>query len=346
MSHKASLACAGAFAAAATFAGMSPAFSHTIVGNRVFPATLEIDDPGVNDELALPGFSYAPNPDNSNNYNFLFEWQKTITADLSFSIGDSFTHLTHTQLFTNPVTGSPVYGTLNGWHNIDTQLKYQLYTNAEHEFIISTAVNVDWGNTGNLSVGTPANRFTALTAKGYFGKGFGDVEYEWLKPIAITGEVDYNWSTHPNEFAGLDAFGNPLFNQTPTTLTYGLTLQYSLLYMNSFVHEVPEYFRSLVPTVEFAFTTPISNIGPSALPAIPGTHETTGTWGPALYYFGRIGPVAFQLGGLASIPINHASGRHVGALAILDIFLDDTLPDTLGKPLFGPPQARGANLGY
>ena len=28
--------------------------AHTIVGDRVFPATLAIDDPGVNDELTLP----------------------------------------------------------------------------------------------------------------------------------------------------------------------------------------------------------------------------------------------------------------------------------------------------
>ena len=47
MSHKASVACAGAIAAAATLAGIGPALSHTIVGNRVFPATLAIDDPGV-----------------------------------------------------------------------------------------------------------------------------------------------------------------------------------------------------------------------------------------------------------------------------------------------------------
>ena len=31
-----------------------PARSHEIVGNRMFPATLAIDDPGVADELALP----------------------------------------------------------------------------------------------------------------------------------------------------------------------------------------------------------------------------------------------------------------------------------------------------
>jgi len=35
-------------------------------------------------------------------------------------------------------------GTLNGWHNIETQLKYGLYQNAEHEFIVSVAGSVEW----------------------------------------------------------------------------------------------------------------------------------------------------------------------------------------------------------
>ena len=89
MSHKASLACAGAFAAVASLAGIGPALSHTIVGNRVFPATLDIDDPGVNDELSIPTFAYLANPDNSNEYDFNFEYAKTITADLGFSIGNT-----------------------------------------------------------------------------------------------------------------------------------------------------------------------------------------------------------------------------------------------------------------
>jgi methionine-rich copper-binding protein CopC len=42
MSHKASLACTGAFAAAATLAVINPALSHTVVGNRVFPETFDI----------------------------------------------------------------------------------------------------------------------------------------------------------------------------------------------------------------------------------------------------------------------------------------------------------------
>jgi hypothetical protein len=110
------------------------------------------------------------------------------------------------------------------------------------------------------------------------------------------------------------------------------------------VHEVPEFFRRLVPDIEVVFSTPVSNIGPSTIGMVPGTHETTGTWGPGCYYFGRLGPLSFELGAVALIPINHASGRHVGAAAILDFFLDDMFPDSLGKPLFGARQPRASNL--
>lgn len=339
MSSKVSLACAGAFAAAATLAGISPALAHTVVGNRVFPATLQIDDPGVNDELGAPIFGYVPNPDGSNAYGFGFEWQKTITADLSFFIGDTFTHLTHT------LKPDGTTGTLNGWGNIETQLRYAFYQNAEHEFITSASISSEWGHTGNVGSGF-AEPFTALTASGYIGKGFGDVTVDWLRPIAITGQVNYTWSTHPTDVSIDPDTLLPVISQTPTVLSYGATLQYSLLYMNSFVHEVPEFFRNLIPTFEASFATPVSNIGPTVGELVPGTHETTGTYGPGLYYLGRLGPISFELGAVLTIPINHASGRHVGALAILDFFLDDMFPESLGRPIFGPPQPRAAGLGY
>ena len=338
MSHKASLACAGAIAAAATLAGIGPALSHTIVGNRLFPATLAIDDPGVNDELALPTFSYFANPDNSNEFDFNVFWQKTITYDLSFSIADTFTHLT------NALKADGTIGTINGWKQLRTGLKYVPYLNAEHEFIVAVGGQVVWGETGNDSIAGPTEESSLLVARGFVGKGFGDLENEWLRPFAVTGEIDYTWSTHPFDVTGVDQFGNVLFSRTPTVLTYGATLQYSLLYMNSFVHEVPPFFRNLIPTVEAVFTTPVSNIGPSAPAAVIGTHETLATVQPGVFYIGRLGPVSFELGAEAVIPINHASGRHVGAMAVLDFFLDDIFPDTIGKPLFGPPQPRAAGI--
>jgi hypothetical protein len=223
-------------------------------------------------------------------------------------------------------------------------LKYVPYQNAEHEFIVAVGGQVVWGETGNDSIAP--DPFSLLVARGFVGKGFGDVPCEWLRPFAVTGEVDYTWSTHPIDVTGVDSFGNVLISQMPTVLTYGATLQYSLLYMNAFVHEVPPFFRQLIPTVEFVAATPVSNIGPSVPGAIIGMHETLATVQPGVFYIGRLGPVSFELGAEAVIPINHASGRHVGAMAVLDFFLDDMFPDTLGKPIFGPRQARPSGTFY
>ena len=102
--------------------------------------------------------------------------------------------------------------------------------------------------------------------------------------------------------------------------------------------QMPEIFSKLVPAFEGIFSTPISNTGPS----MPGqwVHETTGVVGPSIYYIGQY----FEVGLMAQIPVNAASGRHVGALAVIDFFLDDIAPDTLGKPLFGAPPSRAANF--
>jgi hypothetical protein len=331
MSPKVSTACAGAFGIAALFIGSNPTFSHTIVGNRLFPATLTIDDPGVNDELVLPSFAYmaAANFDGTLgplSYSFGWEYAKTITADFGISVGSEGITLQR-----NPHA--------TGWANIETQLKYVFYQNPEHEFIIAGATSLEVGRTGSSpSSALPADPFSTLTPKIFIGKGFGDAQADWLRPFALTGEIDYSFPTHSvsgtliqDPDTGINTLS---LTQSPNFLTYGATIQYSLLYMNSFVHELPDFSRRLIPTFEAKFTTPISNIGPS----VPGawTHTTTGTVGPALYYVGQY----FEIGVEAAFPINQASGKHVGVLAVLDFFLDDIAPDTIGKPLFGPAQPR------
>ncbi len=164
MSHKASTGLAGGLAAAAMLIGIGPALAHTIVGDRVFPATLTIDDPGVNDELALPAFAFATaaNPDGTTgpiSYTLGWEYAKTITADLGVSIGSP--GITWQR---NPQAA--------GWADIQTQLKYVLYQNPAHELIFATAVNVTWANTGSpQSASLPSDPFTTVTVKAYAGKG-------------------------------------------------------------------------------------------------------------------------------------------------------------------------------
>lgn len=327
MSHQASKASVGALAAAAMFISANPAFSHVIVGSRFFPATLTFDDPGPNDELGLPTFTHMTNADGSQQYDFSGEWQKTITPDFAISIGNTFTHLT------NP--------TANGWQNFETQFKYVPYMNEEHEFIVSIGTGIEWGHTGNASVG--ADPYTRLTPEFWFGKGFGDLptSLNVLRPFAVTGNLGASFSTHPidvtvavNPDTGFNAVN---IANNPTFFNWSLSLQYSLPYMNANVSAIDvEFFRHLIPLVEVNFQSPVANIGPSVIGA--PTHITTGTVNPGVIWAGRFFQVAVE----AMIPVNSASGKHVGVIAGLDIYLDDLLPDSLGRPLFAPAGYQSA----
>jgi hypothetical protein len=330
MSHKTSLARAGAFAAAAILAGIGPASAHTVIGQRIFPATLTIDDPGVDDELALPTMNYSYGPANpytfppgpaQQSYEFNFFYGKRITSDLEVSIDSTFLHAV------NPRA--------NGWEGIETEVKDQIMVNTEHEFVVSLGVSEQWGGTGNPNAGAP--QFTSITPEIFLGKGFGDLQTEWLRPVAFTAEVEYQVPTVANTVTGVDPFGNVLLSQNPTVLTYGATLQYSLQYMNAYVHEIdgPEILRHLVLDIEAQMSTNVSNIGPSMINNVPGTHQTTGVVGPGLYYLAH----DYELGIYGAFPINQASGKHPGVYAIVDFFLDDLFPNTLGKPIFGGPES-------
>jgi hypothetical protein len=92
--------------------------------------------------------------------------------------------------------------------------------------------------------------------------------------------------------------------------------------------------------VEVNFATPFANIGPS-IPGIP-VHTTVGTVNPGIIYADRY----FQVGAEVLIPVNSASGKHIGARAILDLFLDDIFPDTIGRPLFALPGYVNPSLAF
>ena len=93
MKSKHKLAFAGAIAAAATLGAVTLAFAHAIVGDRLFPGTLAIDDPGVTDEVSLPTFARFTNADGSIESDLSFEYDKLITQNFALSISDTWTHL-------------------------------------------------------------------------------------------------------------------------------------------------------------------------------------------------------------------------------------------------------------
>jgi hypothetical protein len=69
--------------------------AHEIVGNRFFPATLSIDDPGVNDELSLPTFDSFKTGDAPpvRQRDISGEFSRRITEDFAISFGSTYTFL-------------------------------------------------------------------------------------------------------------------------------------------------------------------------------------------------------------------------------------------------------------
>src|SRR5689334_8448285 len=174
---------AAAAMALALLSGLSTgAAAHCFVGARFLPATLNVDDPCVADELSLPTISHFKNGDDpsARQTDVSGELSKRITDTFGVSIGSTWTNL-------HPPGGPNA----SGFQNIEASFKWQFLTVPEHEFVMSAALNVEWGGTGSQSIG--AERFNVYTPTLFFGKGFGDLPQGagWLRAFAITGQVGY-----------------------------------------------------------------------------------------------------------------------------------------------------------
>src|SRR5207244_2132100 len=130
---------AAALAAVAVLTSSTGALAHCFVGGRFFPATLAIDDPCVADELSVPTVSAFRTGDDppARQLDVSFEYSKRITETFGISIGSTWTHLR-----------TPGMPSASGWQNLETTFKYQFLTLPEHEFVMSAALSVEWGNTG------------------------------------------------------------------------------------------------------------------------------------------------------------------------------------------------------
>jgi hypothetical protein len=192
--------------------------------------------------------------------------------------------------------------TARGFDNFGVGLKYLLYVNEEHEFMTSVGIDAELGGTGSRAI---ADNFSTLSPTVFAGKGFGDLpaSLAYLRPIAITGEAGPALTTGAGQ---------------PNAFNFGFTVQYSLPYLQQHVHDLglPQPLSNIVPLVE--------------IPLSRSQGQTTGTVNPGFIWINRYG----QFGIEAQLPINRASGSHVGILVQAHIFLDDVAPTTIGKPLF------------
>ena len=304
---------------------MTSAIAHEIVGNRFFPATIGIDDPGVNDELSLPTVDSFKTGDDPplRQRDISGEFSKRITEDFAISFASTYT-------FLSPTLGAMIPGA-NGFQNLETTFKYRLFKDPAHEFVMSAGLSVEWGGTGASSVGAEA--FNVYTPTFYFGKGLGDLPdtLSWLRPVAITGQVGYAIpGRNSTTTFSIDPDSGELSSDTefhPKVLNWGATIQYSMPYLKSSVIDLglPEFINHLIPLVEATMQTPIANTLTS------GT-KTIGTINPGVIWVGN----KFQVAVEALIPINRQSGSNVGVIAQFHVYLDDVDPHGIGRPIFGP----------
>jgi hypothetical protein len=298
-----------AFVAITACMPATTAFAHCFVGNRFFPATLNVDDPCVADELSLPTVAAFRNGDDpsAHEVDISGEISKRITETFGVSIEDAWIHLR-----------GPGGETAHGFDNLGTSFKFQFLTDPSREFVMSASLDVDWGGTGSKTI--DAESFTTLTPTLFAGKGFGFLpeELKYLKPIAITAQVGY---AVPTESSTTNAGLTTLNSQS---LVWGGSIQYSMPYLKSAVEDrgLPDFVNRLIPLVEWSLATQTDNFD--------GEKRTTGTINPGLIYVGD----KFQLSGEAIIPVNRASGDGVGGMGQLHFYLDDIFPDTYGRPLF------------
>jgi len=163
-----------------------------------------------------------------------------------------------------------------------------------------------------------------------FGKRFGQLpKYTgYLKPFAFTRKFGEGLPTRqwPRSVTVDVQSGERDIEveRHPDVMEWGFALEYSLIYLQSQVQDIGlrAPFNRLIPLVELAFETPL-NRGQEG--------QTTGTINPGLIWSGKY----FQVGAEAMVPVNSRTGNDVGFIAQLHFYLDDLLPHSLGRPLFG-----------
>lgn len=301
------------FVAIAVLAFGHGAAAHGIVGNRVFPGTISMDDPAVADEFALTTSSGSrPAADQSSvtDNNLSWSFTRLLTPTLAVGIASGFAHRN--------------WGDLQryGYDTTTLTLKGLVYKNEQHEFMLSAGLSWAMGGSGARGIG--AGGPDTIQPGLFFGKGFGDLpsELAWLRPFGVSGAVAVHVPLNSvSTIVGLNESHQlvPMLNQNVETLHWGFSFQYSTYYLTPrFTGGPPkqEPVNQFIPLVELAFETPRGQ-------------KTAGTINPGLAYVGS----TFQVAGEAIVPLNSEGGHHVGFRAQILLFLDDLAPQLFGKPL-------------
>lgn len=280
----------------------SNVWAHGFVGQRFFPATITVDDPVPGDEFNISTFdTQSPGDDGGSVWtlNPVVTWNKRITPYLQAGITASYLNIR------NPNGVRPQ----NGFDNWAVSVLYEAFESPHYESVFSIGLDVDIGGTGSHIV--DADSFTTYSPGIFFGQGFGALpsSLKYLRPFAITGTVAPGISTGHYQV---------------TVVNYGLTIMYSLPYLQAFVDstQYPNFMNHFIPVIELPVSTCTQG---------DCSGQTTGTINPGVISVWKSGQVSFE----ALIPMNRRTGSKVGGVLQLHFYLDDIFPNSfLGKPIF------------
>lgn len=268
--------------------------AHGFAGKRFFPTTFQVDDPFISDEFSILINNSKPAGPPANSTEINIDYSKRIVPNFGLEFHDAYQHITSSG------------GDANGWENFVAGAKWQFLTDEEHELILSAGTDVEIGGTGARQV---SDSFSTVSPALFFGKGLPELPdaLNYLKPVAVTGVIGPSFPA-----SGVD-----------TVLNWDFTIQYSIIYLQSFIKDIGlgAPFNHFIFVAEFPMQTGLNGDNKGL---------TTGTVNPGIVWFGK----SIELGAAAQIPLNSASGRGVGVLGLIHLFVDDLWPTGFGGPVF------------
>src|ERR1700732_2688788 len=174
--------------------------SAAYVGDRFFPSTLATTVPTPADFYNPPYFVKLPDTSATPSVREIdipTTYSRLVTRDLSVFFTETFRILEDANR-----------GTRTGFDNLVIGAQYQLYTNPEHQFVITVGGTAAIGGTGATGI---ASSFSTLTPTIYIGKGFGDLpdSVAWLRPLTISATAAVAVPTESSTLTSLGTVNLP-----------------------------------------------------------------------------------------------------------------------------------------
>jgi hypothetical protein len=300
------------FAVSFIFLVPDMASAHGIAGNRFFPTTFAVDDPFISDEFSILIHHNRQSGDPaSKETDINIDVSKRLIPNFGFEFHEAYIH----QKFDDGTSA-------HGWDNLGAGAKWQFLTDDPHELIMSIGTDIDIGGTGAHQV---SDSFSRITPGLFFGKGLGDLpeSVNFIRPFAVTGALGIGFPTRSKNVTTDPDTGDTNISYNAKTFNWGFTLQYSLMYLQQHVKDIglPSPFNRMILVCEFPMQTNLSQDSKGL---------TTGTINPGVVWAGKF----MEFGIAAELPVNARSGKTVGVLGLIHLFVDDLFPKSIGGPIF------------